>query len=117
MLIECNVDTALKKEIEERLEERGIFDCKVDEIYNTLPKQARITRGKGIALRKIYFPSKEMYAMNTQMGRFMNDLTSYNTGGRNAHDDAPESVCEFSWEIIDEQHNQKAKIRPFKRPF
>lgn len=117
LLIECNVDTALKKEIEERLEERGIFDCKVDEIYNTLPKQARITRGKGIALRKIYFPSKEMYAMNTQMGRFMNDFTSYNTGGRNAHDDAPESVCEFSWEIIDEQHNQKAKIRPFKRPF
>lgn len=117
LLVECNVDTGLKKEIEKRLEERGITFCIVDEIYNTLPKQARITRGKGIALRKIYYPAKDMFAMNTQMGRFMNDFTSYNTGGRNAHDDAPESVCEFSWEIIDEQHNQKAKIKPFKRPF
>lgn len=117
LLVECNVDNGLKKEIESRLQEKEISFCVVDEIYNTLPKQARITRGKGIALRKIYYPSKEMFPMNTQMGRFMSDFTSYNTGGRNAHDDAPESICEFAWEIIDEQHNQKAKIKPFKRPF
>ena len=118
LLVECNVDNGLKKKIEEMLLEIGIYWCVVDEIYNTLPKESRIARGKGIAKRKIYFPHKDLYPMNTQMGRFMSDFCGYNTGGRNSHDDAPESICEFAWEIIDGQHSRKVnKIKPFKRPF
>lgn len=117
VLVESNVDNGLKKELDRRLQQRGIFNCTVEAIYNTMPKAQRIARGKGIALRKIVYPEKDLYPMNTQMGRFMNDFTSFNTGGRNAHDDAPESICEFAWEIIDEQHKTTNKIKPIKKPF
>lgn len=116
VLLECNVDNGLKKELERRLDEQDYY-CEIEEIYNTMPKAQRIARGKGLALRKIVYPAKELFPMNTQMGRFMNDFTSFNTGGRNAHDDAPESICEFAWEIIDEQHKTTNRIKPFKRPF
>ena len=81
-------------------------------------KSAKIERCKGIVKRKIWFPAKEMFPMVTQMGKFMNDFTSYNSGSgaRNNHDDANDAVCSFADEVIDDSMSM-LEVIPVYRPF
>lgn len=64
------------------------------------------------------FPEKGMYGINTQMGMFMENLTSYNSEGTNTNDDAPDSCAMFGSEIIEENSVvQIAEAIPFIRQF
>ena len=118
LVIENNVDNGLKDELDNRLAKLGITWCEIENVYSTEKKSTKIERNKGIAKRKIYFPAKNLFAMVTQMGKFMNDFTSYNSGSgaRNNHDDAPDSVCSFVDEFIE---NSLAinEVTPIYRPF
>ena len=46
----------------------------------------------------------------------MNELTTYNTKGRNEHDDATDSCAFFTREII-EGFSMPATVSVFSRPF
>ena len=43
-----------------------------------------------------------MYGFNTDIGKFMDNLTSYNATGMNPNDDAPDACALFASEIIEE---------------
>lgn len=116
LVIESNVTSELKKNIDDILSANGVAFCEIGEKYNYENKEARITDQKGNISRKLVFPSKDLFGRNTDMGAFMNNLTLYNTRGGNEHDDAPDACGMFCHEII-EEGGFSPKIQVLKRPF
>ena len=118
LVIESNVDTGLKDDLDKMLKSRGVNWCEIEEKYSVEKKSVRIERCKGIAKRKIWFPAKSLFPLVTQVGKFMNDFTSFNSGSgaRNNHDDAPDSVCAFVDEIIEDSMSMN-EVEPIYRPF
>lgn len=102
LVIESNVTSELKQNIEKILEQRGCMFCEIIEKYNTVPKPMRIEAEKGIIKKQMVFPAKNTFGENTHVGKFMNNLTSYNSSGSNANDDGPDSCALFASEIIEE---------------
>lgn len=102
LVIESNVTSELKNNISKILESKGHSFCEINEKYNTESKSARIENEKGIIKRQLIFPKQEMYGSNTDLGKFMENLTGYNESGANTNDDAPDSCALFSSEIIEE---------------
>lgn len=118
LVIESNVTSELKKAIDDRLKFRGVMWCEIIEKYNTIPKAQRIENEKSIIKRQMVFPKREMYGINTDMGKFMENLTNYNESGNNANDDAPDSLAMLSSEIIEGNSQiQKAEPIPNIRKF
>ena len=118
LIIESNVTSELSQKIEEELRKRNSDFCEIIEKYNTIPKPTRIENEKHIIKKQMVFPEKGMYGINTQMGMFMENLTSYNSEGTNANDDAPDSCAMFGSEIIEENSVvQIAEAIPFIRQF
>lgn len=116
LVIESNVTSELKKNIDDILTANGVAFCEIGEKYNYENKEARITDQKGNISRKLIFPAKELFGRNTDMGAFMNSLTMYNTRGGNEHDDAADACGMFCHEII-EEGGFSPKIQVLKRPF
>ena len=116
LVIESNVTSELKQNIENILADHGIYFCQIREKYNCENKQIRITDQKGNIIKKLVFPQKGMYGIDTDMGRFMDNLTLYNDGGRNPNDDAPDSSGLFTQQFI-EGEGKLPKVRIIKRPW
>lgn len=117
LIIETNVDGGLKKLILDEYEKRGLYcNCDIREKYNTMQKAIRIELNKGIILRRIWFPTKRLFGRVSNVGKFMENLTLYNSQGGNKNDDAPDSVAMFSSEIIGEKFKNR-KVKAIKRPF
>ncbi len=118
LVIESNVTSELKQNIERICKEKGILCPEIDEKYNTIPKPTRIENEKHIIKKQMVFPEKGMYGANTDMGRFMDNLTTYNATGSNPNDDAPDACALFGSEIIEENSvSQIAEPLDFVRQF
>lgn len=102
LVIESNVTSELKQNLDRLLQQKGIGYCEILEKYNTMPKATRIENEKHIIKKQMFFPKKGMFGVNTDMGKFMDNLTSYNATGTNANDDAPDACALFASEIIEE---------------
>ena len=102
LVIESNVTSELKQNLERILAEKGFNYCEILEKYNTVAKPTRIENEKHIIKKQMVFPEKGMYGVNTDMGAFMDNLTSYNESGTNKNDDAPDACALFGSEIIEE---------------
>ena len=110
LVIESNVTSELKQNIETILSEKGVYFCEIYEKYNTVHKPTRIENEKGIIKRQLVFPKRGMYGINTSMGMFMENLTSYNATGINSNDDAPDSCALFGSEIVEENMQTQEAI-------
>lgn len=118
LVIESNVNDGLSKEIENRLKAQNISYCEIIEKYNTLPKDTRILMAEGTIKKRIEFPKKGMFGINTDLGKLMENLTMYTTQGRNRNDDAADSLAGFTLEIIEENSkSQKAEPISFIRKY
>ena len=118
LVIESNVTSELKQNIEKILRPKSIGYCEIIEKYNTIPKPMRIENEKHIIKKQLIFPKKGMYGVGTDMGAFMDNLTSYNATGMNPNDDAPDSCALFGSEIIEENSQpQKAEPLDFVRQY
>jgi hypothetical protein len=118
LVIESNVTSELKQNIEEKLKRKGATFCEIIEKYNTLPKATRIEMEKGVIKKQLIFPQKNSYGENTHIGKFMINLTLYNSSGNNSNDDAPDSCALFCSEIIEENSTpQVAEPLPFVREY
>ena len=118
LVIESNVTSELKQNIEKILRSKSIGYCEIIEKYNTIPKPMRIENEKHIIKKQLIFPKKGMYGIGTDMGAFMDNLTSYNATGMNPNDDAPDSCALFGSEIIEENSQpQKAEPLDFVRQY
>lgn len=117
LVIETNVDGGLKSTLVDEMKNRG-FDngIQIIEKYSTVVKQTRIELERGNIVDRIYYPAPQMFAINSDMGRFMTSHTLYNIEGNNKHDDATDSLAMFTSEIVAGKSNP---IKPviLKRPF
>jgi predicted phage terminase large subunit-like protein len=100
LVIENNIDTSLKRLLEDRLHVRGIYWCTIIEKYNTVKKEERIKNNRGIVQKQIVFPDKTIVRPNTDIGRMMDNITKYSFDKPNVHDDGIDSVCMYASEII-----------------
>lgn len=100
LVIENNIDTSLKRLLEDRLHARGIYWCIIIEKYNTVKKEERIKNNRGIVQKQIVFPDKSIVRPNTDIGRMMDNITKYSFDKPNVHDDGIDSVCMYASEII-----------------
>ena len=116
LIIESNVTSEMKQNIERILGDYGIYFCEIREKYNTLPKETRIDMEKSVIRRKIIFPERSLIPSKSDLGLFMDNMTLYNASGRNINDDAPDSEAMFSSEII-EEGSKPQRITVLKRPF
>lgn len=110
LVIESNVTSELKQAIDEMLKARDIAYCEIIEKYNTVPKAARITNEMHLIKKLLVFPEKTMYGINTDIGRYMENLTLYNSDGTNSNDDAPDSAAMFCSEIIEENSQPQLAV-------
>ena len=118
LVIESNVTSELKQNIEKILIARGYTPPEIIEKYNVEQKSARITNESHIIKKRLVFPDRDLYGVNTDMGRFMENLTTYNSTGINQNDDAPDCCAMFGSEIIEENSQpQIAEPVEFIRQF
>mgnify|MGYP004557129029 FL=1 len=100
LVIENNIDTSLKRLLEDRLHVKGVYWCTIIEKYNTVKKEERIKNNRGIVQKQIVFPDKSIVRPNTDIGRMMDNITKYSFDKPNLHDDGIDSVCMYASEII-----------------
>ena len=110
LVIESNVTSELKQNIEKILTEKGKTPPEIIEKYNTIPKATRIENEKHIIKKQMVFPDKTMYGINTDVGKFMNNLTAYNSSGINPNDDAADSCGMMASEIIEENSQPQVAV-------
>lgn len=110
LVIESNVTSELKQNVENKLKSRGFNFCEIIEKWNETKKATRINDAQGAVKRQLVFPKRDMYGVNTDMGKFMDNLTTYNSTGSNVNDDAPDSCAMFNDEIIDGNSTQQVAI-------
>lgn len=116
LVIESNVTSELKSNIDKILKANGIYYCIIREKYNCENKQVRIELEKGNIIRQLVFPKQEIIGLQSEMGKFMNNLTLYNSNGNNVNDDAPDSCAMFCHEIID-GGSKPQRVKPIWRLF
>lgn len=118
LVIESNVTSELAQHLTELLNQRNANFCEMIEKYNTMPKSTRIENEKHIIKKQMVFPERGMYGVNTDVGKFMENLTLYNATGTNPNDDAPDACALFGSEIIEENSQpQVAQPLDFVRQF
>ena len=110
LVIESNVTSELKQNVENKLKSRGFNFCEIIEKWNETKKATRINDAQGAVKRQLVFPKRDMYGVNTDMGKFMDNLTTYNSTGSNVNDDAPDSCAMFNDEIIDGNSTQQVAV-------
>lgn len=101
--IESNTDSSLPETIKYKLFEKGYNGCVVSDFYSTEIKEVRINSMKDVVKDKMYFPSKKLYGINSQMGKAMDQLTRYSFEFPNRHDDMPDSCAMYGKQIILEE--------------
>ena len=116
LVIENNIDTSLKRLLEDKLHVRGIYWCTIIEKYNTVKKEERIKNNRGIIQKQVVFPDKSIVRPNTDIGRMMDNITKYSFDKPNVHDDGIDSVCMYGSEII-MGRGSLSKPKPIKRIF
>lgn len=109
LIVENNTDTSLPYVIEEKLKEAGIMYCEVVPIYSYQNKEQRIKDYQGIMKQNIVFPAKGLYPIVTDIGKLMEQLTSYSFSFPNKYDDGIDSVILFTmYKIADVGKSTKA---------
>ena len=109
LIIENNIDTSLGEVIKEKLRERGITYCEVVCIYSYKKKEDRIKDTQGVIKQSIIFPEKGLFPPSTQMGQFMEQLTTFSFTYPNKYDDAIDSVAMFTmYHIMDMGKSNRA---------
>lgn len=116
LVIESNVTSELKQNIDMILKQNGVNYCIIREKYNCENKKIRIQDQKGNVLRCIVFPQKNVFGINTDMGKFMENLTLYNDNGRNPNEDSIDSLALATREFIEGSSKPK-RVKPIFRPF
>ncbi len=108
--IENNTDTTFDVLIKKLLAERGITYCLVTSFFSYKKKDEKIADCE-TAIKSVYFPRREVYSPNSQMGKFMYWFTAYNYDKPPKHDDPPDSMANYAMRfIMNKQRGAKVKI-------
>lgn len=93
---ERNTDELIDEVIQEQLHKKGYYNCVIETVFNTAPKDKRIMNEEGNIKSQLIFPERTLYAQSSNIGQALLNLYQYSYSGRNVHDDAPDSVAMFT---------------------
>lgn len=102
LALENNTDSSLGAFIEDRLKQMGhnTSTLNIYEKFSTVKKEMRINDVKDTIKSIIVFPNKDLYGINTQMGKAMDSLVRYSFLYPTKFDDFPDSLAMFIQEIV-----------------
>lgn len=108
--IEKNTDTSLKYVIGNKLIERNVSFCEINETYSTQNKEEKIYMNENVIKTRFRFPERGMYPRISQFGQFMEHIVSYKYKGAD-FDDAPDVTAIYANTFINgKQEKPKAKL-------
>lgn len=112
--IENNTDTSLAYLIEKMLGERGITFCEITESFSSTNKEEKIRElvysNEGYFKKQMVYPSMELYAPSSQMGKFMMFFTAYDYERPPEYDDSIDEECMYIQRFI-QKKEKKTKMR------
>lgn len=116
IVIEKNVDTSLGSFLRKMLKEQGVGFCEIEEVYNYLKKEERITNMQNTIKTLLRFPAEHLYGRASEMGRFMFDIVTFTWRmSSNLHDDSIDAITLFCEHFILKTIKKFAKFGTFKR--
>lgn len=116
--LENNIDTSLAIVLKDRLSKFNQVNgtnyvVEISEKYNTTRKKQRI-RDESYNIRtNMVFPKRGMFSQNSEIGQFMQNVTSYSDLLPNKNDDAPDSLALYSESVIRDTYQQKASAEAY----
>jgi hypothetical protein len=112
--VENNTDTSLGYLIEKMLHERGTMFCEVSESFSTENKEEKIRElvysSQGYFKNQMRYPSMQMYAPSSQMGKFMTYITAYDYNTKMEYDDSIDEECMYIKRFVQKKET-KAKVQ------
>lgn len=94
--IENNIDGSLSDLMREKLKELKSHYVDIEDFYSTDNKQVKIRLASYGMKTKIVYPNVKMYALNSPMGKGMQQLTTWSGSQKYGdHDDFPDMVSMF----------------------
>lgn len=113
--IERNTDEGISNYINELLLKRGYTSCKIEDTFNTLQKDRRISESESDIKSQIIFPRFGMYSPSSQMGKALQYVYTYTYTGKNEFDDSIDSLALFAKKYISPPTKQYASFSTFSR--
>lgn len=115
LYVERNTDEGISVLLNEYLKQRGFYNCKIEDIYNSLPKDKRIASEEADIKEGIIFPKFGMYSRGSQMGKALDYVYTYSYTRKNEHDDSIDALAMFAKRFINKTTKQYAQVTTFKR--
>lgn len=118
LVIEKNIDLSLKKVLTEKLRDRNVFFCEIIEIYTSINKESKIRSAESSIRHYIVFPEQEIYARSSQMGRYMEDIVSFQydkMSSRTQFDDSIDCEAMYKDQFIADGVKRDYKSRAIRR--
>lgn len=94
--VEINTSNELADWIKEMLEEKGYMDIEYEEEFSVENKEQKIAEQQDAIINECVFPEKGMFSSKSDMGCAMDWLTTYDSSGKNEHDDVPDCCAMFT---------------------
>lgn len=118
-VIENNTSNTLGAFVEQKLKDLGYNSCKIREVFTAKKKGKenkvqRIMSQEATITRNIEFPSKQIIKPQTDIARFMEDLTRFDSKesvSRKRHDDAPDSLAIYSDTFLFNKTNRFSEVK------
>jgi len=114
LYVERNTDEGIGVLLTELLKQRG-FTCKIEDVYNSIPKDRRISAYEADIKSGIIFPKFGTFAHSSQVGKAMDYVYTYSYSRKNLHDDSIDSLAIFAKRFINKVNQKYAKIMIFRR--
>lgn len=115
LYIERNTDEGIAPYIEELLKQRGITYCRIEDVYNTIPKDKRIFNAEADIKSQMVFPKFGLYAPSSPMGKALQYVYSYSYNKKNEHDDSIDSLALYSNKFLSTTMRQYGSVFSFAR--
>lgn len=94
--VEINTSNELAEWLQEMLEEKGYMDIEYEEEFSVENKEQKIQDQQDNIINECIFPEKNLFSSKSDMGCAMDWLTTYDTSGKNEHDDVPDCCAMFT---------------------
>lgn len=93
--VEINTSNELGEWLQEMLEEKGYLDFEIQEEYSVDKKEQKIQDQQDYIVNECVFPEKNLFSSKSDLGCAMDWLTTYDSTGKNEHDDVPDCLAMF----------------------
>lgn len=115
LVVEINTCSDIKKQIMDKLLERGYPNCKIIEKFTVEKKEVKIMTCWTPIINTIVFPARKVFSLSSMTGRFMQDVIGWQEDKRNQSDDSIDCICMFVQEFITKNSMSVGKVSTFRR--